>query len=185
MNVLCTRLGSKKNVEFPTYVKVVRVPIYYDCSLLVICGSMQEEWKHRTKKGRRMCRPSIRFGKQHNDSRRAALVLGMSDKRPMRYRRKFKYVVSLKFCSFVLLLKIWNLNSEFFESFILINFEEFAKKLDKILIRNYETVFLFDNLNSNCWQISPRMCFLYIFMCSGCNVSPSLFLPSRQSAIFR
>ncbi len=52
----------------------------------------------------------------------AALVLGISDKRSMRYHGKFQCVVLFKFCrSFVLVLKIRNLNSEFFESFILIN----------------------------------------------------------------
>ncbi len=53
---------------------------------------------------------------------RAALVSGISDKR-MRCHGKFLCIISLKFCrSFVLVLKISNSNSEFFESLILINF---------------------------------------------------------------
>ncbi len=58
--------------------------------------------------------------------------------RPMRYHGKFQCVVSLKFCrSFVLVLKIRNSNSEFFESFILINSIDIMKGV-KILI-NFDT----------------------------------------------
>ncbi len=62
----------------------------------------------------------------------------ISDKRRMRYYGKFQCVISLKFCgSFVLVFRIRNSNSEFFESFILINSIGITKRR-KILF-NFDT----------------------------------------------
>ncbi len=67
-------------------------------------------------------------------SDQAALVSGISDKRRMRYHGKFQRVVSLKFCrSFAIVWKIRNSNTEFFESFILINSIDIMKRRENSL----------------------------------------------------